>query len=143
MTDQTVPTEAPARGAEGLSILQVYAKLPAQDVERARAFYAEKLGLEPERELDAHLFYGVAGSQFLVFPSSGAPSGTHDQFGLMVDDIEQAVDALEARGVTFESYDPPPGATRRGRITDFGAVRAAWFKDSEGNLISIAEFRGG
>ena len=78
MTDQNVPTEAPARGAEGLSILQVYAKLPAQDVERARAFYAEKLGLEPGRELDAYLFYEVAGSQFLVFPSSGAPSGTHD-----------------------------------------------------------------
>ena len=143
MTDQTVPTEAPARGAEGLSILQVYAKLPAQDVERARAFYAEKVGLEPVRELDAHLFYEVAGSQFLVFPSSGAPSGTHDQFGLMVDDIEQAVAALEARGVAFESYEPPPGATRRGPTTDFGRVRAAWFKDSEGNLISIAEFRGG
>ena len=143
MTDQTIPTEAPAGGGESLSILQVYAKLPAQDVERARAFYAEKVGLEPVRELDAHLFYEVAGSQFLVFPSSGAPSGTHDQFGLMVDDIEQAVAALEARGVAFESYEPPPGATRRGATTDFGPVRAAWFKDSEGNLISIAEFRGG
>jgi len=51
--------------------------------------------------------------------------------------------ALEATGVAFESYDPPPGAAHRGRITGFGAVRAAWFKDSEGNLISIAEFRGG
>ena len=85
----------------------------------------------------------MAGSQFLVFPSSGAPSGTHDQFGLMVDDIEQVLDALEARGVAFESYDPPPGATRRGRITDFGGVLAAWFKDSEGNLISITEFEDG
>ena len=142
MTEQAVPTEAPARDAQGVSTLQVYAKLPAQDVDRARAFYAEKLGLEPERELDDHLFYEVAGTQFLVFPSGGTPSGTHDQFGLIVEDIEQAVEALEARGVSFESYDPPPGATRRGRITDYGALRAAWFKDSEGNLISIAEFRG-
>ena len=142
-TDRTVSTEVPARVVGGLSILHVYAKLPAQDVERARAFYAEKLGLEPERELDGHMFYEFAGSRFLVFPSSGAPSGTHDQFGLIVDDIEGAVDALAARGVAFESYDPPPGATRGGRITDYGALRAAWFKDSEGNLISLAEFRGG
>jgi catechol 2,3-dioxygenase-like lactoylglutathione lyase family enzyme len=142
MTDQTVPTEAPARKAKGLSILEVYAKLPAQDVERARAFYAEKVGLEPVRELDDHLFYEVGGSQFLLFPSSGAPSGTHDQFGLVVDDVEQAVTALEARGVALENYEPPPGATRRGPITDFGPVRAAWFKDSEGNLLSVAEFRG-
>ena len=143
MTDRTVPTEAPARGAVGLSILQVYAKLPAQDVERARAFYAEKLGLEPERDLDGHMFYAVGGSQFLVFPSSGAPSGTHDQLGLMVDDIEQVIDALEARGVAFESYDPPPGATLRGPITDYGDLRAAWFRDSEGNVISLAEFGEG
>ena len=143
MTDQTAPTEAPPRDAEGLSIRHIYTKLPAQDIERARAFYAEKLGIEPARELDAHLFYELAGGQFLVFPSSGAPSGTHDQFGLMVDDIEQAVAALEARDVAFESHEPPPGATRHGPITDFGAVRAAWFNDSEGNLISVAEFRGG
>jgi hypothetical protein len=67
-----------------------------------------------------------------VFPSSGAPSGTHDQLGLVVDDLATAVADLRDKGVAFE-----------GAIADFGEVKAAWFKDSEGNLISLAEFASG
>jgi catechol 2,3-dioxygenase-like lactoylglutathione lyase family enzyme len=121
----------------------VYGKLPAQDVERARAFYAEKLGLVPFGERHRHLYYRVDGASFLVFPSSGAPSGSHDQLGLVVADLEAEVRRLKARGVVFESYPPPPGAEVRDEITDMGAVKAAWFKDSEGNLVSIAEFPNG
>ena len=124
-------------------IRQLYAKLPAQDIERARAFYAQKLSLEPFGEHNQHLHYRLDGSYFILFPSSGAPSGTHDQLGLVVDDIQRAVAELDANGVIFENPEPPPHATRQGAITDFGEVKAAWFKDSEGNVISIAEFPSG
>lgn len=119
-----------------------YTKLPAQDVERARAFYRDVLGFEPARDHLSHLFYECGGASFLVFPSSGSPSGTHDQLGFAVDDVEAAAETLRARGVELETYDPPPGCTFRDGIMDYGAVRAAWFKDTEGNLISIAQFVG-
>jgi catechol 2,3-dioxygenase-like lactoylglutathione lyase family enzyme len=117
-----------------------YGKLPAQDVERARAFYRDVLGLEPVREHRNHLFYECGGNSFLVFPSSGAPSGTHDQLGFVVEDVESAVAELRARGVSFETYEPSPGSTVSDGIMDHGTVKAAWFKDTEGNLISVAQF---
>lgn len=124
-----------------VAVTQVYGKLPAQDVERARAFYAEKLGLVPFAEHNGHLRYRVDGATFIVFPSSGRPSGTHDQLGLVVEDLDAALERLKSRGVSFEAYPPPPGTTVTEGVMDAGHMRAAWFKDSEGNLISIAEFR--
>ena len=120
-----------------------YAKLPAQDVERARAFYRDVLGLEPVRDHQSHLFYECGGASFLVFPSSGSPSGTHDQLGFAVDDVEATAATLRDRGVELETYEAPPGCSFRDGIMDYGPVKAAWFKDSEGNLISIAQFVGG
>jgi catechol-2,3-dioxygenase len=70
---------------------QTYAKLPAGDVERARAFYADRLNLTPFGEHDGHLFYEVGGSHFMVYPSTGAASGTHDQIGFAVEDVESMV----------------------------------------------------
>jgi catechol 2,3-dioxygenase-like lactoylglutathione lyase family enzyme len=120
-----------------------YAKLPARDVERARAFYRDVLELDPVRDNHGHLFYECGGSSFLVFPSSGAPSGTHDQLGFTVDDVEAAAATLRGRGVELEAYEAPPGCSFRDGIMDYGSVKAAWFKDSEGNLISIAQLVGG
>ncbi len=120
-----------------------YAKLPARDVERARAFYADRLNLTPFGEHNSHLFYEVGGTHFIVYPSSGAASGTHDQLGFVVEDVEAMVARLRSNGVTFEEYEPPPGASATDGIMDFGGVKAAWFKDSEGNLLSIVEFAGG
>jgi catechol 2,3-dioxygenase-like lactoylglutathione lyase family enzyme len=128
---------------EGPIFTDAYGKLPAQSVERARAFYADKLGLSPYRENAAHLYYQVGGTTFIVFPSAGAPSGTHDQLGLIVNDVEATVARLQSRGVTFEMYSAPPGATMKNGIMDRGSMKAAWFMDTEGNLISIAEFAQG
>jgi catechol 2,3-dioxygenase-like lactoylglutathione lyase family enzyme len=125
------------------AVRHVYGKLPAQDVERARAFYAEKLGVKPYLEIHNDLYYNLAGVTFIIFPSSGTPSGSHDQLGLVVETPEAEVARLRSRGVTFESYPPPPGATIHDGIMNLGAVKAAWFKDSEGNLISIGEFPSG
>jgi catechol 2,3-dioxygenase-like lactoylglutathione lyase family enzyme len=117
-----------------------YGKLPAQNVARARAFYADKLGLKPYKEHADHLYFEVGRTTFIIFPSKGAPSGTHDQLGFIVDDVESTVAWLQSKGVRFEIFPGPPGATMKNGIMDRGSMKAAWFKDTEGNLISIAEF---
>ena len=122
---------------------QAYAKLPARDVKRARAFYADKLDLTPFGEHNGHLFYELGGTHFMVYPSSGAASGTHDQIGFVVEDVESTVATLRSNGVIFEEYESPPGASATDGVIDFGGVKSAWFKDSESNLLSIAEFADG
>src|SRR5215212_2295155 len=93
---------------------KVATRLPAQDLDRARAFYAEKLGLEPVDERPGGLLYRVGGSEFALFASAGQPSGAHTQMGFEVDDIEATVAELRARGVEFEEYDLPGLETREG-----------------------------
>lgn len=118
---------------------RTYAKLPASDIERARRFYAEKLGLTRSREMapDHHL-YECGGSLFMLFPSSGCASGTHDQIGFMVPDVAEAVRQLKARGVVFETY-ATSGDVWSGEIAENEHRRVAWFKDSEGNLLNVAQ----
>lgn len=138
----TTETRSHREDQTGVPALQsVYGKLPAQDVDRARAFWLKTFGLEPYADHNQHLRYEVGGQQFLVFPSTGAPSGTHDQLGLVVADLESEVARLRSLGITLEEFPPLPGATVRNGVMDMGYMRAAWFKDTEGNLISIAEFR--
>ena len=117
--------------------LRAGAALPAQDLERAKAFYRDKLGLSPTLEAEFGPFYELApGTGFGVFPSSGKPSGTHTQMAIDVEDVEGAVKDLQARGVQFEEYDTPTLKTVDG-IADVGGTKGAWFKDSEGNLIAL------
>jgi hypothetical protein len=94
------------------------------------------LGLRPFAEQNDHLYYELEGARFVIFPSSGAPSGTHDQVGLATDDLRLEVASLSGKGVLFETY---PGLTGQDGIMDRGSMKAAWFKDSEGNLISLVE----
>ena len=118
----------------------IYASLPAADLERAKRFYAEKLGLTPESELPGGLFYRCGkDTRFSVFTSEGEASGTHTQALFLVEDVESAVAALKARGVIFEEYDLPSLKTVNS-IATIGTAKGAWFKDSEGNLLSLAQF---
>jgi predicted enzyme related to lactoylglutathione lyase len=113
--------------------------LPVEDLARARAFYAEKLGLRPTREVAGTLFYdGNETSGFLLFASGGRPSGQHTQLVWFVKDIVAAVAKLKSRGVHFEDYDFPGLKTNHG-IADLGYQRAAWFRDSEGNLLALGQ----
>jgi catechol 2,3-dioxygenase-like lactoylglutathione lyase family enzyme len=123
------------------------ARLPAQDLERAKKWYAEKLGLTPEEERPGGLRYRCGATHFSVFASAGKPSGTHTQLGWAVDDIEAAVAELRGRGVVFEEYDLPGLTTVdsiaevRGNYPSDGGIgeRAAWFRDSEGNLFGLGQ----
>ena len=114
------------------------ATLPARDLERAKSFYADRLGLTPTSEDRQGVHFVVGGTRFRLFRSSGSASGAHTQLALMVDDIDAQVRALSARGVSFEEYDYPNLKTVGG-IADLGYARAAWLKDSEGNLLGIAQ----
>ncbi|HEU0301436.1 MAG TPA: VOC family protein [Longimicrobium sp.] len=126
---------------------EVATRLPAQDLNRARAFYAEKLGLAPVEERPGGLRYRCGNSYFVVFESAGAASGTHTQMGWEVTDIEAVVADLRARGVVFEEYDLPGIRTVKGIATIAGnypskggvGEKGAWFRDSEGNLIGIGQ----
>jgi catechol 2,3-dioxygenase-like lactoylglutathione lyase family enzyme len=118
----------------------IYPSLPATDLERARRFYAEKLGLTPESDLPEGLWYRCGkDTRFSLFLSQGAASGTYTQAIWLVEDVESEVAALKARGVVFEEYDLPSLSTVNS-IATIGPGKGAWFKDSEGNLLSLAQF---
>jgi catechol 2,3-dioxygenase-like lactoylglutathione lyase family enzyme len=129
-----------------LANAQVSTRLPAKDLERARRFYAEKLGLEPVEERPGGLRYQCGESYFALFESAGSASGTHTQMAWEVDDIEATVAALRANGVVFEEYDAPGLTTRNGVANIAGnypskgvGERGAWFRDSEGNLLGLGQ----
>ncbi len=130
-----------------LSDGRVATRLPAQDLERARRFYAEKLGLEPVEERPGGLLYRCGDTEFALFASAGTASGDHTQMGWEVEDIDATVRELRDRGVEFEDYDLPGIRTVDG-IADIegnypskGDIgeRAVWLRDSEGNLLGIGQ----
>jgi catechol-2,3-dioxygenase len=117
----------------------VESTIRAQDLERARLFYAKKLGLTPTSQERIGVRYRLAdGTQFWLFRSAGKASGAHTQMALTVDNLLATVRELRSRAVKFEDYDSPGLKTTDG-IADVGYARAAWFKDSEGNLIGISQ----
>jgi catechol 2,3-dioxygenase-like lactoylglutathione lyase family enzyme len=128
----------------------VSTRLPAQDLDRARRFYAEKLGLEPAETRPGGLRYQCRSGSFSVFESAGEPSGGHTQMAWKVDDVESVVAELRRRGVEFEDVDVPGLRTVNGIAEVTGnypsaggtGERAAWFRDSEGNMHGIGQTIG-
>jgi catechol 2,3-dioxygenase-like lactoylglutathione lyase family enzyme len=117
----------------------VATRLPAQDLERARRFYAEKLGLEPAEERPGGLLYRAGSGEFALFQSAGVASGDHTQMGWEVEDVDAVVKELRERGVDFEEFG---GIVEvEGNYPSKGGIgeRAAWFRDSEGNLLGIGQ----
>jgi catechol 2,3-dioxygenase-like lactoylglutathione lyase family enzyme len=120
------------------------ATLPASDLQRASAFYEGKLGLNRATEQapagvgPGAVIYECGGSRFSVTQSSGAPSGTHTQLAWFVDDLVAQVEELRSKGVAFEEYDQPMFKTVGG-IVEAPGVKAAWFKDTEGNLLGLVQ----
>jgi catechol 2,3-dioxygenase-like lactoylglutathione lyase family enzyme len=125
----------------------VAARLPAQDLARAKSFYQDKLGLTPSEERPGGLRYRCGNGWFSLFESAGVPSGNHTQLAWEVDDVDATVAQLRARGVVFDEYDLPGLKTVNGiaevagNYPSRGGVgeRAAWFRDSEGNLLGIGQ----
>jgi catechol 2,3-dioxygenase-like lactoylglutathione lyase family enzyme len=130
-----------------LDSARVAVRLPAQDLERARRFYSEKLGLEPVDERPGGLLYRCGGADFALFRSAGASPGTFTQMALEVDDLRAVMDELKRRGVVFEEVDLPGLKTVdgvaevQGNYPSKGATGelGAWFRDSEGNMLGVGQ----
>ncbi|MEP6650052.1 MAG: VOC family protein, partial [Lapillicoccus sp.] len=118
----------------------VTANIPAADLDRARAFYADTLGIEPTAEMgDAGmLIYRTdGGTTFSVYKTEFAGQAGHTIAQWHVDDVEREARALQAKGVALETYDMP-GVEWNDGVADMGGMgKAAWFKDSEGNILCV------
>ncbi|MGA6167851.1 VOC family protein [Amycolatopsis magusensis] len=121
---------------------RIEARIPAQDLGRARRWYAEKLGLEPAEEREGGLRYVGASGVFCLFASAGASNGSFTQMSFYVDDLEATVAELRTRGVEFEDYEGAVNGIMEidGNYPSKGrGERAAWFRDSEGNMLGIGQ----
>jgi catechol 2,3-dioxygenase-like lactoylglutathione lyase family enzyme len=113
--------------------------IPVVDLERARTFYAGTLGLPFVAESEAGILLALGGgSRILLYRSPGGSQPTHTVAGWEVDRLEPVIERLEAAGVPFEDYDFP-GLKTENHIAWIGPERAAWFRDSEGNVLAISE----
>jgi catechol 2,3-dioxygenase-like lactoylglutathione lyase family enzyme len=118
----------------------VMAVLPAKDINRARDFYRDKLGLESSEAMEEYsLLYRCGnGTSFLIYQTDSAGTAKNTQMGWDSDNIERDMEELRARGVKFEEYDMPGLKTENGLATgDWG--KAAWFLDSEGNILNLSQ----
>ena len=116
----------------------VHGTLPAADLARARVWYEEKLGLTPVREDEVGLWFELAGSRLLLYETSAAGTARNTAAEWLVQDLDAVKAELERRGVVFEEYDFP-GLKTEGGVATIGNHKSAWFKDSEGNTLSIDE----
>jgi predicted enzyme related to lactoylglutathione lyase len=123
---------------------RVEANIPAGDLERARTFYADKLGLTPVQDMGPNLVYETAGgTRFNLYETAYAGQAGHTIAQWHVSDIESQVRDLKGRGITFEVYGDMPGVEWDGEIASMkGMGRAAWFKDSEGNTMCVDQMEG-
>ena len=115
----------------------VHASLAAIDLERARSWYADKLGWEPTREAPGLLVYQVLGSDFTLFETPNAGTAKNTVMNWNVPDVAPEVARLRANGVEFEDYDFGEYRTTDGIMADPSGGKSAWFRDSEGNIIGL------
>jgi catechol 2,3-dioxygenase-like lactoylglutathione lyase family enzyme len=116
-----------------------YATIPTTDLATMRRFYQDVLGLEVAREHPAGVAFRTGQTYLELYPTRTAGTGQHTLGTFEVEDIDSAVSALRARGLTFEEYDLPSLKTVNAVAELPGGVRVAWFKDPEGNVLGIVQ----
>jgi catechol 2,3-dioxygenase-like lactoylglutathione lyase family enzyme len=129
---------SPAReGATLLAGKDAAATLAVSDLQRARDFYENTLGLEAVQEPPGAILYRSGNSVVLVYPSEYAGTNKATAASWAVgDDFDSIVQALKDNGVTFEHYDLPE-TTREGDVHLMGDFKAVWFKDPDGNILNL------
>lgn len=122
-----------------LNSATVTANIPAGDLKRARDFYADKLGLNPSFEMeDVMMIYKTdGGTVFSIYQTEYAGQAGHTIAQWHVDDVDAEVRDLKQKGVAFEQYDMPGMQWNDNVASLEGMGKAAWFKDSEGNILCI------
>lgn len=122
-----------------LSNASITTMLPVRDIDRARRFYEDCLGLEPGGfRPDGKFVYAVGGSTLALFPKPEGTRADHTAISFRVPDIVGSIETLKRAGVVFENYDFPDLKTVD-HVCVLGAEKAAWFKDTEGNYLCIHE----
>ena len=121
-----------------LDQFKAHTTLAVSDMERAKAWYGDKLGMNPTSEDVGGAWYESGGVTFSLFPTPFAGTAQNTVMEWTVDDVEKEVGELKGRGVTFDTFDME-GVEWRDDVAVMGGVKAAWFKDSEGNILAITE----
>ena len=118
---------------------EIHAVLPVADIQRARSFYHDTLGLEPDEEYPGSLVYHpVQGSAFEIYETADAVTAGTSQMGWLTDDLDSEMEQLRARGIVFERLGAP-GVKMVAGVAAMPDAKAAWFRDTEGNLICITQ----
>jgi catechol 2,3-dioxygenase-like lactoylglutathione lyase family enzyme len=112
--------------------------IPAKDLERTRRFYEDVLDAQVVMEDPGGIIYRSGDSYFSLYPTEFAGTAQHTLAAFMVRDVEATVAQLRGKGVTFEDYDLPGVKTVNG-IADLDGTKGAWFKDPEGNILSVVQ----
>ena len=114
------------------------ANLAVKNLDTAKTFYEDTIGLKPiDSEGDELIVFKSGNSTINVYRSQYAGTNKATAVTWMLDDVEDAVRALKAKGVQFEHYDMP-GMSRQGDVYIGGDMKVAWFKDPDGNILNIA-----
>ena len=112
--------------------------IAVRDLDRARRFYEETLGLETREDFGEGLMMKTGDTQISVYRSEHAGTNQATALTFEVDDIEQEVQELKDKGIFFEHYDLP-GLEQQGDLYVAEGMKTAWFKDPDGNILSLLE----
>ena len=122
-----------------LDAQQVTVMLPVRDLARAREFYERALALPSgEEKLDGKVVYHCGGTEIALFPKPEGTKAEHTALSFRVADIRSSIAELEGRGVVFADYDLPGFKTVE-QVCVLGSEKAAWFNDTEGNILCLHE----
>ncbi|REK12378.1 MAG: VOC family protein [Actinobacteria bacterium] len=125
-----------------LSQFEITTALPAKDMDRAERFYEDVLGFDKADDAETGTMYESGdGTSFFIYPSSFAGTNQGTAATWHVDDIENVVDKLRDRGVDFEEYDMPDLTTEDGIAELEDGTKTAWFRDTEGNILALTEYK--
>jgi catechol 2,3-dioxygenase-like lactoylglutathione lyase family enzyme len=116
---------------------EVCAVLAVKDVDKALQFYTETLGLKEDKKDPGGVLLSSGKGKLYVYQSEFAGSNKATAVAWNVDNVEEVVNDLKGKGVSFEHYDNLPGTTLEGDIHVMGPARAVWFKDLDGNILNV------
>ena len=117
---------------------KAFSSFSVNDLEKAKKFYGQTLGLEISVANEGISLHIVGGNEIFIYPKADHTPATFTILNFVVDDVEKAVDNLTNLGVHFEIYKEGELKTNDKGISE-GGPRIAWFKDPAGNFLSVLE----
>jgi catechol 2,3-dioxygenase-like lactoylglutathione lyase family enzyme len=118
---------------------KAFSGFSAEDIGKAKEFYAETLGLEVSESQGIFTLHLAGGNKVIIYPKPNHVPATFTVLNFPVDDVDLAVEELKKRGVRFEHYDLPNLKTDDKGIKRGNGPTVAWFKDPAGNILSVID----